>query len=273
MTFSVIFRGLISHVQHEFKTDTTAVLIYDQHHTPVLVVSSEDLLRWHGDIPEPDQSGGLFSFSLERQHVRILGVRGILTRHVRGFDEHVPRLSSVLDDPDPRKNKVKQAVHDKEPREEVYAYFDYEDGTIEPLECYSTAVVFDPPHGDDPECLVMNTRYAVEMDSPSVKLELTHLDDGTRGWIEVRRDATIRVSNRAGEGNHFHMYREICTTRLIRIPTANGDKVCMDCTAFDKPSATRAPHDDHGSDHGSDQGKVVPMSAAGTVECTQSQFP
>lgn len=271
MSFRILFRGLIAHVQDQNSTETRAVLVNHPGHAPMLMISTTDHRGDSGTPPTTVTSpSDEIWYDLTDHKARIVGVTRRRTRRVRGFDDHVPSLAEVLDDPNPANNTVMSAVHaGTHIPGGTFAYFNYENGTIEPTDCYPAAVEFVPPKSGDPECVVVSLLYAVEMDG-DITLETEHLRTGALGTIRIGPNATIRVVNRAGRGNHFHGFNKICNTTRIRVPRPVQGKTCIDCVPIDDTRLTGMEQDeDH--DHGAkgDAGR----RAAPTVECTQTGFP
>lgn len=271
MSFRIFFRGLISHVHVDSSTVSRAVLVNAKHHEPTLIVKKAAFHSKNGVLPsETVLANGDRLYDLTEWDIHVQGVANTRTVRTQSFLDHVPSLTKVLVDSDSTKKKVKTSVHQKKHiTNTTFSYVDYEDGTIEAIECYTDAVEFDNPQTDDPECVVEVTMYSVEL-SGNVTLVLTKNND--TGTIVIMPNSGVSVSNRAGKGNHFKEYRKITDASGIRVPNPKGGRICVDCIPRDDED-----HDHEGADRrtsmiAKDLDKTA-RKAAGTVECTQSGYP
>jgi|GEM_PF-1041657 len=267
--FKVIFEGLIALVRIPNSTVTRAVLIRDVDHVPMLWVENSDLDPFPPPHPLPDLPGGPASqtrFNLDTQLLTIGLPSGVATKHVGGFDDHVPNLSDALQGD----QSLDADIFGATLHANAYAYVDFEGGTLEPVTCFDPQVEWSVANVNLPICIARSVLFSIDSASP-VTVKNTNAQEFT-----VTNPGTLHISNRKYGGNHFLMYQNIAAKATGISEPKETLWMCVQCSPtnepFPSPALPMAGMDMKKSGHASERA-TQRVQFDPTVECTNSQWP
>jgi hypothetical protein len=223
---TVLFVGLIAHVNQPRSLDNTAVLLVAPHHNPQLLIPDTATMVDPDDDflskqPRRDEVYDRYEIDVTDWRVRLSGTRGMFCDHPQEVLDTVPRLQHLAP-----KCSLKQAVIDRQTGGPFAAFFDYRGGRLGVADYLQKQLEFKPKAGGGPtfQCASCRMRYTAELEGNYAYLTL---NKGTETHvIRVPANSTIEVSNvpdpNERPNSHFDLYYEIfenCTNDIDVLPS------------------------------------------------------
>jgi hypothetical protein len=255
-TITIIFIGMIIHVNQPWSFDNTAVLPYEKDHVAELRIPV-------GAVVEPDEwikkklnrSGDTYVIALPGLDVRVKGTRGVFSRKRDDFMAAVPSLRKIA----PKCGKLRPEVVDrKQVAEKLASYIDYRGGRVMP-HTFLPLMLFFSGVGNEwktEHCVVCEVLYKAKLRHDEALLVIK--GDGEPKRVHIAGDSTLEVHNLpkdGGDGHFIHHYNVFKPCEDAKLPSTGGK--CKSGTI-----CAQAMIDDDGDD-----------APAPGEDCTNSQWP
>jgi len=233
-TLTIIFVGLIAHVQLPNTTLSTAVLPDDHEHRAVLTFQRADatgilLPEWCAQF-QP-----VCRVPLTNTHVKISGLPRVKA-DLSAVEELIPPLTAVA-----TCKYIKSAVVRREPTPDLTAFVDYSGGSLAPRTYFKKmGMIIDLPGWDVPRCLACEIEYKVTLLDDAATVTLIH--DNVERQLVFRSGSELTVSNNYRDANtaatsvlppmlsYFELFEDTC-----QIPSVAADGRCQRSAVCDIP--------------------------------------
>lgn len=225
-TLTIIFVGLIAHVQLPGTTLSTAVLPEDHEHRAVLTFQRADV----SGIPLPEWCSPfqpVCRIPLANTHVKISGLPRVKT-DLTGVEEVIPSLTTVA-----TCKYLASAVVRREPTPVLTAFVDYSGGSLAPRSYFKKmGAISDLPGWDVPRCLGCEIEYKATLLDDKATVTLIRGKDERQ--IVFQSGAELIVSNNYRNADtatssllppflsYFEIFEDTC-----QIPTIDADGECQ----------------------------------------------
>jgi hypothetical protein len=270
MAFRIHFSGLIAHLRVGGLW-RIVTLDADAHHSTLIVHDSHLARPAVGFADDP--KNGYHRFLIDDRRLMTNLPTGIPTKGAT-FDQMVPKLSRVLDQP------VDIAAHNGNVSHQgVNASMVLGAGDIAPDGCFRKKVRWTGSGEPLPECVAYAIRYTAKFpDDAEYEVEIIDAATPTDS-IRFTTDAEVWIVNSAPGGRHFHMYNRLATGSTAREPREIPGEFCEGCDDdFDIPTMLHAldvevDHDHHSDTRAKDRPTLSNNLILPDFDCSNSQYP
>ncbi len=228
-TITVLFVGLIAHVNQPGSLDNTAVmLIAPSHEAKVLVpveatpVDPDD--DWLFTHPRPNDVYDRYEIKVTGWTIRLSGTRGMFCDHPQDVLDHVPRLQSLT----PKCRRLKQEVRDRKPGGPFASFFDYRGGRLYIADYLQMKLKYTPTDGGkvDERCASCRLRYDADLTGDYAYL--TFKKGSEVHTIRVPSNTVIEVDNfpKTKTNGHFDMFFEVFENCSSNVDVEQSTSAC-----------------------------------------------
>lgn len=257
-TITIIFIGLIIHVNQPWSFDNTAVLPYQKDHRAVLKIPKdavESPSRWLKEELE----GDTYEIELDGLNVRVEGTRGVFANKDRRFMESVPSLRSIA----PKCARMRPEVVDRtRVSKEITSYVDYRGGKMTTTSSYLPWKLAFPRSAGaawrKERCVACEVQYRAHLKNDEALLVISGGSDGEQK-VRLKGNPVIEVSNMPKyDGDHFIHHYNIFESNCAVLPAVT-EKRCLPESEVCNRAVRKRTDDD--------------SAPAPGVDCTNSQWP
>lgn len=186
-TLTVVFVGLISHVQLPNTTLSTAVLPDDHSHRALLIFKRADVIGSIDTLLCPLVAADC-RVPLANTHVMISGMPRVRT-DLTAVEEVIPSLTTIS-----TCKYLKAAISRRVPADELTAFVDYSGGALVPRSYFKKmGVISDLPGWDVPRCMGCEVELRANLADDAATVTLVKASDTRQ--IVFQSGAEITVSN------------------------------------------------------------------------------
>lgn len=216
MDLTIIFIGLIIHVNQPFSFDNTAVLPSTPHHVAKMIVRREDIANprdaWVMSVCKVDPC----EIYLAGYTVTVTGTKGTFSRMSQHLIDAMPSVTTLA----PKCGGLRDEVRDRRPgANEFAAFIEYRGGRRRLVETFRLKASFlaEPPW-DGRRCLACAVAYEAETEDAYATLSFHSHAHGGVTELHVKQGKTITVENldrhvtppgQPPPPNHFGYYYRI----------------------------------------------------------------
>lgn len=227
MKLTIIFFGLIIHVNQPWSLDNTAVLPDDDHHTAVMWIPKAAVTKPAPEWIEKWCKSDPCVIPLKNFDVRVKGTRGRFSTMSPELIAALPPLRTLA--PDCRGLRVE--VLDRIPGEMLLGSFiDYRGGKRDVAEHFRFEATFPGSPWEKSRCLACKVSYVAELKEGTATLVFTNKKTGDIDRVKIDGDNTIEVRHLPGqyEKTHFGLHYRV-------FEPEKPDEPCVGPAPFDVP--------------------------------------
>ncbi|HUP61519.1 MAG TPA: hypothetical protein VNA69_13985 [Thermoanaerobaculia bacterium] len=252
-TITIIFIGLIAHVNQPWSFDNTAVVVNAHGHTANMSIPTSAVVN-HDDpwLRQWPQINNSYVIPLKGLRVRLENTRGVFSDRSQTLIDSVPPLKKLAPT-----CKLKREIVARAKTDDVVAYIDYRGGRVSPDMFFAEKLVFEGTEWNDGRCVACRIRYDADLRGDEARLVFT--DSDNEHVLRVAGNSTVEVQNAPTVGTGFsiagatsghfgHHYSILQCDRAPVRPVLNGvcDKpdVCLTPSSTPTPFPTPTPFGD-----------------------------